>query len=400
MTGDRPLPAVWLMGAGYLPLGVFGMVSLVTVPQLMAANHVPEVKIASLTAVVLIPGFINFLFGPLLDWRFSRRAYAIGFAVLGGVCLAGALLMIANLAVAMTLLFTGFIAVNLTTAAVGGWFGNLARDEDKASLGAWFTVANIGGGGLVGMVAIPLLRGLPYPLGCAILGFGVMAAIPLFLRVPCPPADGRLGSESFRAFARDVLTLLSRPTVLWTLLLFLAPSAAFALTNTLGGLGHEFGASEAMVGFLASGGSVVAGVIASLLMPQFAQRVPLRPLYLIIGAGGAAFTAALIFLPHTPLTFGLAFMGEIAGQAAAFTVQNAIMLRTIGHNNPLAATQCALLGAGMCFPLAYMQALDAQGYGLLGGIGGAYLTDAAISGAACAILALVLWLFRRRVPAI
>jgi len=32
--------------------------------------------------------------------------------------------------------------------------------------------------------------------------------------------------------------------VLWTLLLFLAPAAAFSLTNILGGLGRDFATSE------------------------------------------------------------------------------------------------------------------------------------------------------------
>jgi len=57
MAEARPLPPIWLMGLGYLPLGVFGAVMLIVVPQLLAANHVPEQQIAGVTSVALIPGF-------------------------------------------------------------------------------------------------------------------------------------------------------------------------------------------------------------------------------------------------------------------------------------------------------------------------------------------------------
>ena len=68
------------------------------------------------------------------------------------------------------------------------------------------------------------------------------------------------------------------------------------------------------------------------------------------------------------------------------------MLNSIGEGNRLAATQFALLSSVIGLPLAYMQAIDGQAYGA-GGLTGAYLTDALLSLAACAILGLLL---RRR----
>ncbi len=117
----------------------------------------------------------------------------------------------------------------------------------------------------------------------------LLLALPLYFWVECPPADGRLASESFMAFAEDVLALLRRPTVLWTLLLFLAPAASFALTNTLGGLGRDFGASEAFVGLVGGNGRLdrrrgrqPGGCWA------WPGSIPPRPLYLLIGLFGAA----------------------------------------------------------------------------------------------------------------
>lgn len=400
MQTRRPLPPAWVMGMGFFPLGASGSVSLINVPQLLAANHVPEHQIAASTAVILVPPFISFIASPLLDWRYSRRAYAISFAVVAAIAQFAALAFIGNLALVTTLLFVSLFAISMVVAAVGGWFGNLMPTEKKDTLGAWFTVANLGAGGVVATIAIYLLRDLPYLLGDFLLALTIVATIPLFLWVQCPPADDRLASESFKAFARDVTALLRRPSVLWTLLLFMTPCASFALTNLIGGLGRDFRTPETMVGFIGGVGVSVAGVIGSLLVPPLARRIEPRALYLLIGLVGAGFTLSLIGLGRTPATYALTSLGENALQAAAFAVGYAITLRTIGHDNPLAATQFGLLVAALSLPLAYMQAIDGHFYGFLGGASGSFLADASISAVACAGLGLLFWSLRRMIPKI
>ena len=399
-TSARRLPPVWLMGLGFLPLGASGSLTLITLPTLLAANHVPEAQIASVTGIALIPGFVSFLLGPLLDWRFSRRVYAIVFAVLGGVTEFVGLLFLRDLPVLTAMMFASGLCIGLCVSAVGGWFGNLTPTDQKGALGAWFTVTNLGAGGLVASVAIVTLRDLPFALGAGLLCFVIIAAIPLYLWVECPPADGRLASESFTAFARDVLALLRRPSVLWTLLIFLAPCASFALTNTLGGLGADFRTPESLVGLIGGLGISIAGVFGSLSIPILARFVPPRPLYLMVGGLGAVFTLTLMLMARSPTTFGVAMLGENVFQAASFSVGNMIVLRTIGHENPLAATQFGLLNSAASLPLTYMQFIDGHAYGALGGVDGSFLADAGVSGAACVLLALMLWACRRWIPAI
>ena len=385
------------MGLCNLPLGAYGAVMLVTLPQLLAANGVPEPKIASVTAIGLIPSFCAFLLAPILDWRFSRRFYAIVFAGLAALLLVAALVSIHKLELLTVFLFLGMTAVILYVAAIGGWFGSLISAEDKSRLGAWFAVANMGGGGLTALTAIILLRGLPFGVGEALLALLMLAPLPVFAFLPAPGADRRLASESFRMFFRDVLALFGNRSVLWTLLLFTMPAASFALTNTLGGLGRDFGASEQMVGIVAGVGLTLTGTISCLLVPPAIRTIPPRVLYLLIGSLGALFTLTLLRLPRTPAFFALALPGQDAFQAAAFAVENTIILRTIGERNPLASTQYALLAAAPSFPIAYMQVVDGAAYGV-GGISGSYLADGAISLTACAILASLFWFARQLEP--
>src|ERR1700735_3707100 len=93
----RRLHPIWLMGLGFLPLGASGTLALITTPILLAANHVPEAQIAGVTFAALLPGFVSFLLGPLLDWRFSRRFYAILMSVLGAATQFASLLCLRDL---------------------------------------------------------------------------------------------------------------------------------------------------------------------------------------------------------------------------------------------------------------------------------------------------------------
>ena len=399
MALHRSLPPVWLLGFGFLPLGVNGSIMLITLPQLLAADHVPEVQIAAITSLALAPGFFSFLLAPLLDWRFARRSWAIALSVLSAAATVAALLLIKNLSLLPVAVFVSSFSAYLVAAAAGGWFGNLIQTGDKMRLGAWLAVANIASGGVAATVAIPLLRDLPYALGAGLLGLLLLSATPVFWFTRCPPADGRLARESFADFARDVAALMRRPSVLWTLFLFVTPATSFALTNILGGLGHDFHTSEKMVGLLGGVGVTLAGIGGSLLIPRLSPHVAPRPLYLWVGGVGALFSLGLTLAPRSPAAFGLALMGENVFQAAAFSVSNLIILRTIGEDNPLAATQFGLLMAASSAPLTYMQILDGQAYGL-GGANGAFTADALVSGGVCLALAAILFVLRRRIPVV
>ena len=395
MDGTRRAPPVWLMGFCQAPLGISGALTLITLPQLLAAKHVPEPAIAGVETWSLVPLFCAFLVSPLLDWRFSRRFYAIVFAVLTAAITFIMYLTLDNIPLLSLLAFLGGATITLYVAAVGGWTGSIVGPEQKAALGAWMTVANIGGGGLTVMVGIMLLRHLPYVLGDAILALLGVLPLALFPFMPVVPPDTKLASESFRDFFRDVVGLLKNPSVRLMLLFFALPSASFSLTNILGGLGHDYGASEAFVGLVGGSGQVVSGVIGSLLMPLLLKRIAPKTLYLGVGFVGALFTLALIAMPHTVPVYGLAVIGENMFQAAGFAVAFAVILLEMGDNNPLAATFFAVINAAQMLPLAYMETVDGDAYGVAKTTG-AYLADAGLSLVACAGLAVLLWTLARR----
>ena len=392
-----PLP-VWVMGLGWAPVGIGGAVTLMAVPQLLAARHVSEPVIASLTAFALAPGFVAFLFGPLLDWRFRRKTYAIFFYLLGGAGLVMTLTSTANLVALAFWEFMAQLAITIGSCALGGWFSSIVPKKESGALGAWFTVWNIGVGGATAMAAVPLVRATSVETGALVLGVWASLVVFLLAFLPCKPADGRLARESIQAFARDVMAILKSRLVLWTLLIFVSPVASFSLVNVVAGLGRDYATSEQMVSLLLGVGGMIAGVVGSLAMPVIERWITPRKLYLWLGLVGAVITLTVAALPHLPVSYAVAVLLENIFQAAGFAVAYAVTLRTIGPDDPLAATQFALLNSAICLPLTYMQLIDAQGYAF-GGPLGAFVTDAVISGVACLILFALLRRFGKRIPA-
>lgn len=385
MARTEVTPPVWLMGLSNLPYGLGGAVVLINVPQLLAARGVPQPTIAGVTAFAMIPGFLVFLVAPILDVRFSRKTYAFVFGPLSGaLCVAG-LLSLGDPSRLAVLLFAALSSAALFNSALGGWLGSQVAKDEESRLASWFTIGNIGGFGIGAILNMALMRGLPAPFGALAVG-GVMA-LPLAILAAMPEAAAGIAGarESFANLGRDLRALLANKFVLRTIAMFALPTASFALTNSLGGLGNEFGASEQMVSIIAGVGVTVAGVIGSLLAPRLIGRMNPALFYLCIAGVGAAFTLSLLLMPRTPLIFAIALIGENIFQSAAFTAESTIIFRSIVNGSPLAATQFAVLNAATALPITYMQMVDGQAYGA-GGLRGSLLADAGLSLIACAIL--------------
>jgi PAT family beta-lactamase induction signal transducer AmpG len=390
----RNLP-VWLLGLTNLPLGVTGAVGLLVAPEALAARHVPETTIADVTALGLVGSFSFFLVAPILDVQFSRRTYAIAMSIAASVLTFAAVSSFASVNLLGLWLFLAMLTAQLNQAAVGGWFGTILSKESDAQLGAWFTVANTAGFGLSSVLGIELIHNGPLWIAATILGGVNLLPLLIIFWVHPPTGQSTRLRESFGRFGRELLELPRRSEVRRMFLLLVLPCASFALTNTLGGLGADYHASERLVATIAGVGVTLAGIFGSLSIPIISRRVPLLLLYLGVGIVGGLSTVSLLALPHTPIVYTGAFIAQNIWQAAALATGNALILSSLGKDNPVASTQFAVLNAAMTAPIAYMQWLDGQAYGSHG-LAGMYLTDGGLDLIACTLMSAVFFYWSRR----
>jgi PAT family beta-lactamase induction signal transducer AmpG len=407
---QRRRAPIWLMGLSNATIGLVGGFIVLPLPQLLAAEGIPEWKIATVSAACLSPGFWVLLVCPILDVRFSRRWHATFFAALAGLCLTFAVLMRSHLLVLEIAVMIAYAASVLSSNALGGWLAGVipeaaAEDGDStnhegATLSAWTQVGLFLGNGLMAAIAAEGIRRLPLGVIALLLGALVVLPAAIFPFIPVPISGAgdpaRLNArESFGSLFRDLWALLKRRDVLLTLLLFVAPTGSFALTNQLSGVAHDFHATDAFVGRMGGALLTLAGAVGALLLPLLARWFKALPLYLLIGTSGSLFTLALLLLPRSPTTFAIAFLGENIVQALSFTAAVAICFQTIGRNNPLAATQFSLLTSATVLPILYMGVLDGRSY-TWRGLSGMYAIDGGLSIIACAAMAFLLWRLRPR----
>lgn len=389
-------PPAWLLGLANAPLGLSGGLSLLTIPQILSARHVPEPVIADLTTLSLVPTFAVFLLGPLLDVRFSRKTYAIAATLLCASMTAVSFLQSQNFVLLGAAMFLGTLGSAINTVAIGGWFGSLVSPKEQPTFGAWLTVSNSVSFGLIAIVGIQVERALSPPVAACVLALPILLPLGIYAATKAPPPDTRLARESFGSFTRDVLRLLRQATILRLVFAFGVPAASFALTNTLGGLGRDYHASEAFVAIIGGAGATAAGVFGSLIIPPLSRVAPSLTLYVSIGILGALFTLLLLVLPHSPILFAVAMIGQNIAQAASLSTQNVAAVESLGPANPLAATQFGLINAAGALPITYMQLLDGHAYGA-GGLTGLFLMDGGLGLAASLGVLLVLrgWILKR-----
>lgn len=397
MPNAKRLPPIWLLGLTNIPFGMAGGFCAVIIPEMLAAHGIPAGQVATIAAVILSPGFWIFVISPMLDAWLSRRTYALIFGSAAALAVGFTVAHPDRPGPVEAVMLVGFSAAMLYQGTVGGWMGSLIESKDHSRLGIWFTVATISAGGLMMVLSGVLFERLTGFQAGIVMGAAITMPMLLFLAIPSPGANRQLARESFGRFAHETVLLLKKRDVLLALFLFMMPAASFALTNVLGGMGRDFSASERTVSLFAGLGSTAAGIVGSFLVFPLARRFSLRPLYLGIGIAGAVFTLSLLLLPRVPWTFGVAITGQNLFQALAFAAGNGIVFEVIGPENPFAATIFTLLTAASNFPITYMQYLDGRGYALAG-LTGSYVTDAALSIAACLLLGWVLARVRLGAP--
>ena len=383
------------MGLANATMGFSTGLVFFVLPQLMAADHVPEGRIAAITAIAFSPNFWSVLVAPMLDVRFSRRWYATVLAALAGLSVTAALLTLQHHLLLELAMGVNTFSVVLSSSALGGWLSGVVNHDDKNLLSKWMNIALVSGTGISSVLGGELVRLLPIQIAALLLGALVFLPASIFLLIPAPGPDRRLASESFAQFNREVLSLFRRREIVVVLLLFLVPCSTFALPNLLGGLGADFHASARLISLSGGIGAFFPGILGCAVFPFIARRIPLRFFYLANGILGSIFTLSLIVLPHVPLTFGLALFGEFLFQAVAFSIQIGIVFEAIGRDNPLAATTFSFLTAATNIPVTYVLLMDGRSYAA-GGIRGIFLTDAAIGIGTCILAGLLLARFDRR----
>jgi PAT family beta-lactamase induction signal transducer AmpG len=366
------------MGLALAPLGFYyGFVST-ALPVLLRARGVSVGDVAWVSSVGFSPTFWAFLLCPILDVRFSKRAYAIFFAAVAAVCLGLSTMLTGSLVAFTAVVTVGCVATVLFGNAHQGWMPDAVETKHYSSVGGVSQVANLGAAGVFAWIVVRMVRTLPAIDAALLLALIVMLPTVLLFFIPLPAQSTRGVSETFSSFFGDLYRVCKRRECVIGLICFLSPTACFALTNVFAALGTDFHATEEWVTKINGPFVAIACSAGCLFGIWICRQIERRTVYIVTGFGGAAAALGLIRAPHTLLYFAIGALVYNFFTGINYTAFSAMCYEIVGAGNPLAATQIALLTASSNLPISYMTAVDGH-FHTTHGLSGMLAVDAVSS---------------------
>lgn len=365
-AGRRRLP-VWAMGLTNMPTGfVFGFVST-TMGILLSARGVPVAQVGTISFIAFSPCFWAWTLSPVLDIRFTKRAYAFALVVASAVLLAGTLLAIGNLTLFTVLLTVSCTAICLYSTAISGLMPDILHESEYDAAGGWVNVSYLGLAGLFGAMAVVLVRHLP--LGAAAVVLALLVVAPAVILLPMFPTpvrpEGTLG-KNFSAMVRDLRRVAHEGRIWMGLLLFLVPVGGYALTNLFSTLGRDFNASENLVTWLNGPLVGIVCALGCLLAIVLSKYVKRRTVYLGAGVCAGFIAVAMGLLPHTALVYAAGLLLYNFCQGFSYSMMNALEFDIVGARNALAGTMIAVMTASANVPISAMTYVDGHVHDRLG----------------------------------
>ena len=368
----------------------------VALATLLTGRGVSNAREATITALILTPSYLSFLLTPLVDCGMSRRAWAMLLAVGGALCLGTGVLLTpaasangghgagANLLIVVLLL--GYLCTQMYSSTIGGMVPNLVEPARQSAASAWLNIAYLGLTGACGYLSVLEIHHLSPRLAALVIPLPILlSASPLLFTAKEDRAPKRVGS-AMRELGRNLLLSARQRSYWFALLVFIVPSATFAMQNLFGGIGRDFGVSDDRTALISGVVLAVACIAGAAIGGPLSNRYDRRLLFIapamIAGLGSIAMIALLDrgIAPATVFLAGVCFYNVMAG--INYTATSALVFQIVGRNNPLSATQYAICIAACNAAIAGAVALDGSGSTLHGhwaGARGELLVDALLS---------------------
>jgi hypothetical protein len=380
MSGHAP---AWLVGITYIPFGLYNGFVAVAMPFLLTSRGVPLDRVLALQFLILLPSFLSFLVTPLVDAGISRRTWAIGCAAVAGISLAGGVLLLDSIAKGASTAFvvvmlTGYLAAQVFSSAMGGMIPNLVPEAETGTVSAWLNTAYLGGSGVGGWLGSILVSLLGLELAAPLLGAVVFSPCLLLMIIGAEARVPRGVGETLRRLLPDVVAVSRTRSALIGLLVFITPAATFAAQNSFSGLGNDFHVSDSLVTWITGWGSAILCSVGAMLGGWLVHRFDRRMLFVGSGVVAAFASLGMAFGPHSATVFAAGTSAYYLLAGINYSAASAVAFDIIGIDNPLSATQYAILIAASNLAIETVIKGDQWGY-VHGTARGLLLTDAAFS---------------------
>jgi PAT family beta-lactamase induction signal transducer AmpG len=362
-------PSPWVFVLLPLPFGIFLGYLQTPLPYLLRRMGYRVDQIGSIEALILLPMALYFLWSPLVDFWLRRRTWMVLLALLSGVMLGAAIVLLAaHRELATWLLFAGFSVNTMTTACMGGLMAVTQTAEGKASAAAWAQGGMLGAQALGGALLLYFSKHLSIPALGAVAAALVVAPATIALTIAEPAAPS--GTSDFlrtcTQMGREIYKTLFSSRSLPGLLLLISPVSTGAAQSLFAAMAGDYHVGEQgviLLNGLLGGGLTMLGAFSVVIVPaQWDRRVAYAGAGLLSAGSGIFLSLA----PMRPVEYfgGVAFYMLTTGAAYAFFL--GVVMDTLGEAGKSASSRYTILVSIGNLPIVYMTRIEGWGYGVFG----------------------------------
>ncbi len=353
MSRHSPTWALSLLSA---PYGLLGGVAFVTVPILLTAMHVTVAQQATIIAIATSPTIWGLLLSPLLDLRFSKRAYTLALGVLSPAMFSAALLAMHHLVLLTIFLTAAMLLGFLYESAAAGWTAQVSTPADYGAVSGWYNIVYLGTTGGFGGLGVWLVRMLPLSAAAALLSLSMVLPLLAAIALPSAPSLNVGTNHVFRTFFHSLLIGFRRKDFRFGLLVFFLPLCSFSFLFP--SVGAQFQTSERWVTAITGPLSSLVCAIGCLVGVWALRQVSAIMAYVVPGLLAALLTILLIPAPKTFLLYSAGSLLYSLLNGVSFTAFRVVLFKTIGHDNPVAGTEASVLTAAANIPQRFLTAMN------------------------------------------
>ena len=328
--GTRQSPHPFVFAVLIVPFGAFGGFVSVALAFLATQRGLTVGQGAELIAIGMLPQVWKFFWAPVADTTLSRHRW---YLISSTCCAAGTFavatipLGLPTLRLIQALVLATSVATTFLGFSVEAMMAHLTPEPDRGRVSGWFQAGNLGGSGIGGGLGLWLLTKLPAGweagLIVAVVMLGCAAVLPLLPDVAAEARDTSIGGAVRRVGSELWAVIRSRDGVLAAVLCFVpvgtgAAAGVLAQSSVAAHWGAGSGVVEWVQGFL----SGIVSMVGCIAGGYGCARLGARTSYAVFGGIMAAVTAAMAFLPPTPLVYvagNLAYAFVTGLSYAAFT---------------------------------------------------------------------------------
>ena len=373
-----------LFGLLIIPFGIVTGYCGVTLPRVFEQAGESTTAVAAFQAFALQPHSFKFMIEPALDARWRKRSWFLVSIVLTAVFLAASVLFqrmrggvsfggihLGQLALMGALLFVANGAVATSSGAMNAVMAVTLPKEKKGSAAGWAMAGNLGGYGIGGAIGLFVTQKLPTPIAAVTMGaLVILAAMPALLIHEAKPPSHPI-FVAVKNLLRDAWkTMKSKEG--WTgMVICASPVGCGGLTGLFSDMASKYGAGDNQVALVNGLFGGIVSAIGCIGGGYVADKMNRRLAYALAGLLTGVIAITMSLMPMTPNVYTTGCLAYQLANGVAYAAWAAFVLDLMG-NDAAVATKHALLAAAANQATNYMLVFDglaADGHVLGGRLG-------------------------------